>query len=113
MEELPFEALGNRVIIKPDTVANDDGEEVSRGGIITKTAKQVDDYRDQTTEGVIIDYGPAAWLDPIMGGEPWVERGDHVVYAKYSGKDFTVDGIDYVCVNDDAIQVRLKEKKDG
>jgi len=112
MSELPFSALGNRVIILPDTVANKDGEEVTASGIVVQSATQVDSYRDQTTEGVIVDFGPAAWLDPIMGGEPWVERGDHVVYAKYSGKDFTVDGIDYVCVNDDAIQVRLKESKD-
>lgn len=107
MSELPFEALGNRVIILPDPV-----EEVSSSGIIVKTVKQASEYRDQTTTGVIVDYGEAAWLDPIMGGEPWVKRGDRVVYAKFSGKDFAVEGIDYVCVNDDAIQVRLRENKD-
>jgi co-chaperonin GroES (HSP10) len=111
-EELPFEALGNRVIILPDAGTNEDGEKVTEWGFVEQTAKQVDDYRDQTTTGVVVDYGPAAWIDPIMGGEPWVKVGERVVYAKYSGKDFTVDGIDYVCVNDDAIQVRLKEIKD-
>ncbi len=106
---LNFEALGNRVVILPDSDINSSGEEVSASGIVTKTAKQVSEYRDQTTTGIVVDFGPAAWLDPVMGGEPWVKKGDRVVYAKYSGKDFVVDDIEYVCVNDDAIQVRLEK----
>jgi len=104
-----MEALGNKVIILPDSVADDSGEEVSSQGIILKTASQVEEYRDQTTTGTVVDHGPAAWLDPAMGGEPWVEEGDRVVYAKYSGKMFKdpETDIEYVCVNDDAIQVRL------
>lgn len=105
-----MEALGNRVIILPDeSDTNEHGEEVSEFGIVTKTATQVKDYRDQTTTGTIIDFGPAAWLDPAMGGVPWVEKGERVVYAKYSGKHFVnpEDDKEYVCVNDDAIQVRL------
>lgn len=105
-----MEALGNKVIILPDKgKLNEHGEEVSESGIVTKTATQVGDYRDQTSEGIIIDFGPAAWIDDALGGKPWVEIGDHVVYAKYSGKEFTnpEDGTEYVCVNDDALQVRI------
>lgn len=105
-----MEALGNRVIILPDeSDTNEYGEEVSEGGIVVKTEKQVRDYRDQTTTGTVIDHGPAAWLDPAMGGEPWAKIGDRVVYAKYSGKYFInpEDQKEYVCINDDAIQVRL------
>ena len=99
-----MEVLGNRVVILPDEV-----ETMSQGGIITMTDAQIQGYRDQTTTGVVIDYGPAAWLDPIMGGEPWVNKGDRVVYAKHAGKLFKVPGDDkeYVCVNDDALQVRI------
>lgn len=99
-----MEALGNRVIILPDPV-----EKESETGFILVTEAQEKLERTQTTTGTIIDFGPAAWLDPVMGGEPWVEKGDHVVYAKYSGKFFINpdDGKEYVCVNDDAIQVRL------
>jgi len=45
-----------------------------------------------------------------MGGEPWVERGARVVYAKYSGKEFKVPGDEktYICVNDDALQVEIE-----
>lgn len=105
-----LEPLGNRVIILPDeTNTNEFGEGVSAGGIITQTAAEVDDDRGITSVGTIIDFGPSAWLDPILGGKPWVDKGDKVIFAKYSGKFVTdpADGKEYVVVNDDAIQVRV------
>lgn len=105
-----MEALMNRVIILPEKgKLNEKGEEVTDFGFVTKTAKEVNDTRDQTSIGTIIDFGPSAWLDPIMGGKPCVDIGDRVIYAKFSGK-FIVnpeDEKEYVVVNDDAIQVRL------
>lgn len=97
-----MECLGNRVIILPDPV-----ETTTASGIVLTLDEKGE--RSLTTTGTVVDYGPAAWLDPIMGGEPWVEKGDRVVYAKYSGKFFTnpEDNVEYVCVNDDAIQVRI------
>lgn len=95
-----MEALGNRVVILPDPV-----ETTTDSGIILTLDEKAE--RSQTTTGIVHDFGPAAWLDPVMGGKPWVEKGDHVVYAKYSGKNFEYNGIEYVVVNDDAIQVRI------
>jgi len=98
-----IEVLINRVLIKPDPV-----EKMSAGGIIM----QLDERREkaETTTGIIMDIGPAAWLDPIMGGVPACEIGDHVVYSKYSGKFVTdpEDGEEYVVINDDGIQARLR-----
>ena len=101
-----MKALGNRVIIKPDDV-----ETVSEGGIVfAQTDKFIRNERAETTTGVVVDFGPAAWLDPIMGGEPWVEIGDRVIYSKYACKYITNpdDNEEYVVMNDDAIQVRIK-----
>lgn len=101
-----MEALGNRVIIKPDDIEKThslgNGKE-----LVLALNERVE--KAETTTGTIIDFGPAAWLDPLMGGEPWVEIGDKVVYAKYAGKFITnpEDGEEYVVVNDDAIQVKL------
>lgn len=97
-----MEALGNRVIIKADEV-----EKMTESGILLALNER--DEKASCTTGKIIDFGPSAWLDPIMGGEPWVKKGDRVVYAKYSGKFITNpdDGEEYVVVNDDAIQVKL------
>lgn len=104
-----LEALGNRVIIKPDAI-----EEVSEGGIVfAQTTQFVREEKASTSTGEVIGYGPAAWLDPIMGGEPWVEIGDHVVYARYSGKYVTDpdNNEEYVVINDDAIQARISKVK--
>ncbi len=99
-----MKALGNRVIVLPDAVEEKTDWGFELGG---------DDYerreKASTTTGVVIDCGPACWLDPTMGGEPWVKRGARVVYAKYACKYITdpEDGKEYVVMNDDAIQVEL------
>jgi co-chaperonin GroES (HSP10) len=100
-----LEALGNRVIIKPDSI-----EEVTSGGIvIAQTQTYLREEKAATSTGTIIGFGEAAWLDPIMGGEPWVNVGDRVVYARYAGKFVTDpdDDMEYVVINDDAIQARI------
>lgn len=99
-----MEAICNKVIIKADPV-----ETTTESGIILGGANYERDEKSVCTTGVIVDYGPAAWLDPIMGGKSPVEVGDRVVYAKYSGKFITNpdDNEEYVIINDDAIQVKL------
>ena len=100
--------LGNRVLILPDSI-----EEVSKGGIIIGGGAEFErQEKAACTTGTIVDFGPSAWLDPALGGEPWVKKGDRVVFAKYSGKyikDPEDDKIEYMVVNDDAIQVRIEE----
>ncbi len=105
-----LEALGNRVIIKPDSI-----EEVTSGGIvIAQTETYLREEKAATSTGTIVDFGEAAWLDPIMGGTPWVDVGDRVVYARYAGKFVTDpdDNEEYVVINDDAIQARVIESKE-
>lgn len=107
-----IEALGNRVIIKPDSI-----EEVTAGGIvIAQTENYLREEKAATSTGTVVDFGEAAWLDPIMGGEPWVNIGDKVVFARYAGKYVTDpdDGDEYVVINDDAIQARItKTERDS
>lgn len=100
-----IEALGNRVIVKPDSI-----EKVSAGGIVfAQTETYIREEKAATSTGEVIGFGPAAWLDPVMGGEPWVDIGDKVVFARYAGKYVTdpEDGEEYVVINDDAIQARI------
>ena len=71
--------VGYRVLIKPDPL-----EEMSEGGILIQ-------YQDPrvaeaaTTIGTVIALGKEAF-GMHKGNEPWVEKGDRVVYVKYSGK---------------------------
>ena len=99
-----LEALGPRVIVLPDPV-----EEISKGGIFLA----LDERKEKagTSTGTIVGIGPSAWLDPALGGEPWCEIGDRIVYAKYSGKFVTDpdDEKEYVVINDDAVQARIEK----
>lgn len=94
---------GNRVIIFPDPV-----EETSKGGIILNLDERTE--KASCSTGTIVGIGPSCWLDPALGGEPWCEIGDRVVYAKYSGKFVTDpdDEKEYVVINDDSIQVGIE-----
>ena len=98
-----LEPLGHRVIIFPDPV-----EKVSAGGIVLALDERRE--KSETSTGTVIDFGPSAWLDPALGGKPWCEKGDRVVFAKYSGKFVTDpdDDKEYVVINDDAIQARIQ-----
>lgn len=97
-----LEPLGNRVIVLPDPV-----ETKTQSGIILALDERRE--KSETSTGTVVDFGPSAWLDPLLGGEPWCEKGDRVVYAKYSGKFVTDpdDNTEYVVINDDAVQARI------
>jgi len=100
-----IEVLLNKILIKPDDI-----EKVSEGGIIiAQTDSYIRSEKAATTTGIIIDIGPAAWLDPILGGVPACKVGDKVLYSKYSGKLAKFEEIEYVVINDDAIQARIVE----
>lgn len=96
------EPFFNKVIILPDPV-----ESTSKGGIILNLDERTEKAACST--GTVVDWGPSAFLDPILGGESPVKKGDRVIYAKYSGKYFTDpdDDKEYVVLNDDALQVRI------
>ena len=55
------EVLGHRVLIKPDPV-----ETMSKGGILLSLDARRE--KSETSSGTVIDYGPSAWLDPLLGG---------------------------------------------
>lgn len=97
------EPFFNKVIILPDPI-----DEISEGGIHLILDERSEKANCST--GTVIDWGPSAFLDPVLGGEPPENlKGAKVIYAKYSGKYFKNpdDGEEYVVLNDDALQVRI------
>ena len=103
-----IEALGNRVIIEPDKPKNK--HDLGNGKMLDLAIDERAE-KSATSTGTVVALGDLAYLDPILGGEPWVNVGDHVIYAKYSGK-FIIDPDDekeYVVINDDAIQARIEK----
>ncbi len=88
-----LQPLGDRVLVEPSET-----EEKSPGGIILPETA-----REQPAEGKVIAVGPGRILDNGERQEISVSEGDVIVYRKFGGTEVTVDGEDYVLVDEDSI----------
>lgn len=77
-----FKPLGDRVIVEPL-----EQEQVTAGGIyVPETAKE------KPQEGKVLAVGPGRMLDNGDRAPMDVDEGDRVLFAKYAGTEFTVNG---------------------
>jgi chaperonin GroES len=91
--------LGDKVVVEP---ANQ--EEKTAGGILLPdTAKQ------KPQEGTIVAVGAGRILDDGSRAPMTVSVGDRVIYAKYGGNEITVDGTEYIILDQDSIYAIRKE----
>ena len=85
--------LRDKVVVKPS-----DEEEKSAGGIfLPDTAKK------KPQEGKVIAVGTGRVLDDGTVKPLSVQVGDTVVYSKYGGTEVTLEGVDYVLLDEDQI----------
>jgi chaperonin GroES len=81
-----FFPTADKVLIHPTQV-----DEKSKGGIIIATQAKEKEELAQIT-GTIIAMGQTAHLCPEMNG---IKVGDDVLFARYSGMEYPVDGVRY------------------
>jgi chaperonin GroES len=81
--------LGDRVVIKPSA-----REEMTKSGIVLP-----DTAKEKPQEGEIIAAGPGKTLDDGKRETMDVKVGDKVLYAKYAGTEFKVDGDELLIVS--------------
>ena len=81
--------LGDRVVIKPSA-----REEMTKSGIVLP-----DTAKEKPQEGTIIAAGPGSILDDGKREAMDVKVGDKVLYAKYAGTEFKVDGDELLIVS--------------
>ena len=81
--------LGDRVVIKPS-----EREEMTKSGIVLP-----DTAKEKPQEGTIIAAGPGRILDDGKREAMDVKPGDKVLYAKYAGTEFKIDGDDLLIVS--------------
>ena len=74
--------LGDRVVIQPTP-----REEVTKSGIVLP-----DTAKEKPQEGMILSVGPGEILDDGTRKKMDVKEGDRVLYSKYAGTEFKVDG---------------------
>jgi chaperonin GroES len=81
--------LGDRVVIKPSA-----REEMTKSGIVLP-----DTAKEKPQEGSVIAVGPGRILDDGKREAIDVKAGDKVLYAKYAGTEFKIDGDELLIVS--------------
>jgi chaperonin GroES len=85
-----IEPLGDRVVIKPTPQ-----EEVSKGGIVLP-----DTAKEKPQDGKIIAVGPGRVTEDGKRIAMDVKKGDKVIYSKYAGTEFKLDGEDLIIMRE-------------
>ena len=85
--------IGDKVIVKQKAE-----EEKTSGGIILP-----DTAKEKPQEGTVIAVGPRRVLDSGERKAIAVKEGDVVIYSKYGGTEITVDGEEYIILDEDSI----------
>ncbi|MEY3601777.1 MAG: hypothetical protein RL169_1021 [Armatimonadota bacterium] len=85
--------LGDKVVVKPS-----DAEERSAGGIFLP-----DSAKSKPQEGIVIAVGQGRVLDNGERNALNVSVGDVVIYSKYGGTEFKLDGDTVMILDEDQI----------
>ncbi len=81
--------LGDRVVVKPTP-----RDEMTKSGIVLP-----DTAKEKPQEGEVLAAGPGRLLDDGKREAMDLKVGDKVLYAKYAGTEFKVDGEDLLIVS--------------
>jgi chaperonin GroES len=85
--------VGDRVVIKPAAK-----EEVTKSGIVIP-----DTAKEKPQEGVVIAVGSGRLLDNGERAAIDVHEGDRVLFAKYGGTEFKLEGEEYLVLKESDI----------
>jgi chaperonin GroES len=85
--------LADRVVIKPKA-----REEVTKSGIVLP-----DTVKEKPQEGLIVALGSGKVLDDGRRVAPEVKVGDTVLYSKYAGTEYKIDGEEHLIVRESDI----------
>ena len=85
--------VGDRVVVKPSAK-----EEVTKSGIVIP-----DTAKEKPQEGTVIAVGSGRLLDTGDRASIEVREGDRVLFAKYGGTEFKLDGEEYLVLKENDI----------
>ena len=81
--------LSDRVVIQPSP-----HEETTKSGIVIP-----DTAKEKPQEGKVLAVGPGRILDDGKREQMDLKRGDTVLYAKYAGTEFKLEGEDLLIIS--------------
>ena len=93
-----LQPLGDRVVIQPTA-----REEMTKSGIVLP-----DTAKEKPQEGKIIAAGPGRLTDEGKREPMDVKEGDIVLYAKYAGTEFKIEGEELLIVSQKDILAVVK-----
>ena len=85
--------VGDRVVVKPAAK-----EEVTKSGIVIP-----DTAKEKPQEGTVIAVGNGRLLDNGDRSPIDVQKGDRVLFAKYGGTEFKLEGEEYLVLKENDI----------
>ena len=91
--------LGDRVVVRPTP-----REEMTKSGIVLP-----DTAKEKPQEGTVIAVGPGRTLDDGSREAIDVSEGQKVLYAKYAGTEFKVEGEELLIVSQKDILAIVEE----
>ena len=88
------------------------GKGKTEGGLYLPD-KVVEDNQISTQVGFVLKMGPMAYIDPEkFPSGPWCAEKDWVMFARYAGSRFKIDGGEVRILNDDEILAKIQEPED-
>lgn len=106
LERMP-DPTGWRLLILPYR-----GKGRTDGGIYLPD-KTVEEQNVSTQVGYVLKVGPLAYKDEEkFPSGPWCEQGNWVMFARYAGSRFRIDGGEVRILNDDEILAKILEPED-
>ena len=85
--------VGDRIVVKPAAK-----EEVTKSGIVIP-----DTAKEKPQEGTVIAVGSGRLLENGDRATLEVHEGDRVLFAKYGGTEFKLDGVEYLVTRESDI----------
>ena len=93
--------LGDRVVVRPTP-----GDEMTKSGIVIP-----DTAKEKPQEGLILAVGPGRILDDGKREQIDVRAGDKVLYSKYAGTEFKLDGEDLLIISQKEILAVVESRR--
>ena len=88
------------------------GKGKTEGGLYLPD-KVVEDNQISTQVGFVLKMGPMAYKEPEkFPSGPWCAEKDWVMFARYAGSRFKIDGCEVRILNDDEILAKIQEPED-
>ena len=106
LERMPY-PTGWRILVLPYR-----GKGRTSGGILL-TEQQLDEDQVQTVVGYVLKQGPLAYADTDKFPDgPWCQEKDWVIFPRYAGSRFRIEGGEVRILNDDEVLATIQNPDD-